>query len=263
MNTSTNVIKKNPTNATQVVISLEQQFILAKKINDFADVVCPFVNIDEVFYTKFVLPLNQLHRIQTLYEMIPEIAKYTVSDNMISFDCVRKLPNDMFGDAKSGYIHYTSIIEKKKQNQTEVIVEPKIVFQNIDEQKSQNIIFNQKIKFKSDYFKAFPIILKNGFIFTTVDKQNCQLFMSIMNPSERFVGDCSKYEINNLVQYLLPLWSIFDINISKNISIKLQEDFIGSLIEDITTPILITASYNLDKPEEITFRKIGKYVKIE
>lgn len=261
MNTS-NIIKKNTSNVTQAVISLDQQFILAKKMNDFVDIICPFTKIDGEFYTNFFLPLNQLHRIQALYEVMSDIAKYTVSDNMISFDCVRKLPDDMFGDAEAGYIHYTFMVEKKKQNQVEIIVEPQIVFQNI-ESEPITITFNQKVKFKSDYLKVFPIVLKSGFIFSTVDKQICRIFISVMKPSERFIGDCSKYEISNVIQYLLPLWSIFDINIGKNIYICLREDFIGDILKDISTPMLISASYNLDNPEIVTINKIGKHVKLE
>jgi len=259
---NTQSTKKNSPNITQAVISSDQQFILAKKMNDFTDVICPFVKIDNEYYTKFFLPINQLHRVQTLYEVISGIAKYTVSDNIISFDCIRKLPNDMFGDAEEGYIHYSSVIEKKKQNQTEVIVEPKLVFNNV---KNEPVVinFDQKVKFKSDYLKAFPIILKSGFIFSTVDQQSCQLFMSIIKPSEKIVGDCSKYEINNLIQYILPLWSIFDISISKNIQIKLREDFTKNLFKTANTPILISASYNLSNPETITITKIGNFVKID
>lgn len=256
------ITKKNPSNITQAVISSDQQFILAKKMNEFTDVICPFIKIDDEYYTKFFLPINQLHRIQTLYEVISGIAKYTVSDNIISFDCIRKLPNDMFGNSEEGYIHYTSVVEKKKQNQTEIIVEPKLVFNNIKTE-PMTITFDQKIKFKSDYLKAFPIILKSGFIFSTVDQQTCQLFMTIIKPSDRIIGDCSKYEINNLIQYILPLWSIFDIHIGKNIQIKLREDFIKNTFKNTNTPILISATYNLSNPENISLTHIGDFVKID
>jgi len=90
----------------------------------------------------------------------------------------------------------------------------------------------------------------------------CQLFISVINPKDLLVGECSKYEIINVIQYVLPLWPIFNINIGKNIQIKLQSDFIQDRYKDITSPILLYISYNLDKSEEITIAKFAQNVKI-
>lgn len=265
MNLSMNT-KRSQSNVTQAVISLDQQFILAKRNNDTTEIICPFYKLDDGFYyTKFFLSLGQLHRVQTLYETIPDIAKYTVSDNIISFDCVKKLPDDLFGSCDSGYIHYTSIIERKKGQETEISVEPKLVFEvpeNSTPISKHQITFDQKVKFKADFLKAFPVILKNGFIFTTVDKQTCQLYMSLMNPSQNFIGDCTKFEVNSLLQYLSPLWSIFHIDIDKNIKIYLRNDFIKDIFKEITTPILLHAKYELDKPSDITIIQMGEYVNV-
>jgi hypothetical protein len=136
-----------------------------------------------------------------------------------------------------------------------------MVFQLIDCE-PDTFIYNQKIKFKSDFLKAFPIILRPGFMFSTVDKTMCQLFVSVTNPKSLLIGECSKYEIINVIQYVLPLWPIFDINIGKTIQIKLQSDFIQDRYSNETSPILLYVSYNLEKPEEITIAKIAQNVNI-
>lgn len=253
--------KSISSNNTQAVISTDQNFILAKSIGSYTDIISPFKKIKENHYSsKFSLPINQLHRIQTLYESISSISQYTVIDNEIRFDCVSNLPTNMFGDSTEGYIHFSSIKQHKKDN-VEIIVDPKAVFQ-LTECDIETFTFNQKIKFKSDFLKAFPIILRNGFIFSTVNKSTCQLFISLLNPKQQIVGECSKYEIINVIQYILPIWPIFDIYIGKSVQIKIQQHFIKNRYSDNTTPILLYMSYNLDKPEEITITKFGKSVDI-
>jgi len=250
---------KNTTNSTQAVISTDQNFILAKNIGNFTDIVSPFKKIKDSFTSKFILPINQLHRIQTLYDSISSISQYTVIDNTIQFDCVSNLPSDMFGDATEGYIHFSAVKQHKK-DKIEIIVDPKLVFQLIDCE-PETFTFNQKIKFKSDFLKAFPIILRPGFMFSTVNKTTCQLFISVTNPKDLLIGECSKYEIINVIQYVLPLWPIFDINIGKTIQIKLQSEFIQGRYSDETSPILVYVSYDLDVPEKITIAKIANNVK--
>ena len=252
---------KSNTASTQAVISTDQNFILAKNIGTFTDVISPFKKINNHFTSKFTLPITQLHRIQTLYDSLSSLSQYTVIDQNIKFDCVSNLPPDMFGDATEGYIHFSAVKQNKK-DKVEVVVDPKLVFQLLDCE-PETFIYNQKIKFKSDFLKAFPIILRPGFIFSTVNKTMCQLFISIINPKEMLIGECSKYEIINVIQYVLPLWPIFDINIGKSIKIKLQSDFIQDRYKDDTNPILLYISYNLEKPEEITIGKIAQYVKVD
>lgn len=252
--------KSQSSNSTQAVISTDQNFILAKNIGNFTDIISPFKKTKDRYSSKFTLPISQLHRVQTLYDSISSISQYTVIDNMIKFDCVSNLPDDMFGDSTEGYIHFSAVKQHKKEK-FEIIVDPKMVFQLLDCE-PETFVYDQKIKFKSDFLKAFSIILRNGFIFSTVNKTICQLFISVMNPKEMFVGECSKYEIVNVIQYMLPLWPIFDINIGKSIHINFQSDFIKNRYSDETSPILLYISYNLDKPEEITIAKFAQNVQI-
>lgn len=263
MNLQTNTKRTQSNTVTQAVLSLDQQFILAKRNNEITDIVCPFYKMDGEYYSRFFLSLNQLHRIQTLYEIMPEVAKYTVVDNHIWFDCITRLPDEMFGGKDFGMLHYSSIVEKKKSNETELLIETKLVFEEIHKPINIPIIYDQKVKFKADFLKAFPIILKKGFIFTTVDKQTCNLYLTILNPSENLIGDCTKFEVNNILQYLMPLWSIFDINIKKDITINLRDEFLNDLFKTIDSPILIKATYELNKPTDITVTQIGNYVKID
>ncbi len=253
-------------NVLQAVINSDQKFILAKKINEISNIVCPFnKNEQNIYYTDFVISVNQIYRIYTLYEMITSgVALFTVSGNIITFDCTKKLPVDMFGDVTQGYIHYVSTIERNKEtNENEIIVEPRIVFDLSGEDKGLTfeVNFNQKIKFKTEYLKVFPSILKDGFLLVTVDQQNCNIFMSIIDPSKDLVGECSRFEINNVIQHILPLWSIFDISISKDAQIKLRSEFLPNELKQIDNPIMISARYNLSQPESITIKYMANGVR--
>lgn len=252
--------KKSNINLTQVMLSSDHQFILAKKIRDtITDVVCPFVKIDDNFYSKFFVQIGKLTKIQSLYELIPGVATYNVSDSIIHFDCIKRLPDDMFGAAENGFIHYTTVVEKKKQNEMEIGVEGKLTFNNIEPQK-YNINYDQKTKFKTDFLKTFPSILNHGFILVTIDKQICQIYFTVMNPSELYVGECSKFEVINIIQRILPLWSIFDVIVSNTYKIYLRKNFIRELFKNEKNPILLHASYNLEKTNEITLNKISEYI---
>lgn len=263
-------LQNSPLNLTQVVISSDQnRFIIARKSNDsITDIICPFTkseNKDE-FDANFILPINQLYRIQALFDIIPTVAKYTVINNMVKFNCLYNVPlgQQIDSNISDGFIHFV-LTQKKLDNQSkelETYFEPKLILSSIKNSISLPINYNQKIKFKSEFLKAFPIILRNGFIFSLFEKNRCQIFMTLIKPSERLIGDCSRFEICNTIQYILPLWPIFDINISKAIKIKLREDFIDDLFKNEKDPILIHASYNLDKTNEIKISKIGNNVAI-
>ena len=141
---------RNQGNITQAVISVDQNFILAKNINNFTDVISPFKKGKDHFSSRFILPINQLHRVNTLYESLSSISQYTVVDNTIRFDCVSNLPTDMFGDATEGYIHFSAVKQIKK-DKVEIEVDPKLVFQNV-EGEMHTFTRNHKIKFKSDFW---------------------------------------------------------------------------------------------------------------
>jgi len=254
------ITRPKPQNNTQAVISNDQNFILVKNIGNFTDIISPFKKIKDNYTSKFILPINQLHRVQALYDTLSNISQFTVVDDMIRFDCVNSLPSDIFGDSTEGYIHFSTVKHLKK-DKVEIFVDPKLIFE-ISDNEVETFTFNQKIRFKSDFLKAFPIILKPGFIFTTVNKTLCQMFISVTNPKEMLVGECSKYEIINVIQYILPIWPIFNITIDKNIQIRFQSEFIQSRYCNETSPILLYMSYNLDKPEIISITKFANNVAI-
>lgn len=259
-------VTRKQLNTTRTVINSDQEFIIVKRFNEMLDIVTPFIKINEQnkYSSNFKISLNQLHRIQTLYEMIISgLAKYSVFGNIISFDCCQELPLDMFGEATRGYIHYTAISHKNEENnQPEIIVEPQLVFESF-ETDPISIHYEQKIKFKAEQLKAFQTILKHGFILSTVGQEICKLFMTIWNPKDLLVGECTKYEVNNLIQYILPLWSIFEVNISKSVSIKLRPEFLPDQLKTYDQPIMLNAEYNLQNTNTIKIKQIGIYVKVD
>ena len=258
-------IKRNQS-TTQAVISADNNFILAKSIGNFTDVISPFRKVKgkEITYeSEFKLPSNQIHRVQTLYDTIP-LSQYTVRDDDIIFDCVSALPDDCFGDVDYGYIHFSEVRKGEKQKEKckeTYIVDPRVVFKII-EMEQYSTIFDQKIKFKSDFLKAFPAILKPGFMFSTVNKSECQLFITVMNPSKNFIGECSKFEIINVIQYLIPLWSIFNIYIGKDIKVYFRDEFLKDVYKNETSPSLLYIKYDLTDPTQITFGKFGEFINV-
>jgi len=61
----------------------------------------------------------------------------------------------MFGDASEGYIHFSAVKQVKK-DKIDVIVDPKLVFQSIEDE-AFTFTYDQKVKFKSDFLKAFQL----------------------------------------------------------------------------------------------------------
>ena len=100
-------------------------------------------------------------------------------------------------------------------------------------------------------------------MFSVVNKTTCKLYISVLNPSEGYIGESSRYEIINVIQYLMPLWPIFNIDISDSIKINFRQDFIQEYYKNEHEPILLLIKYSFDKPEEISMTKIGKNVFIE
>jgi hypothetical protein len=236
---------------------------LAKNIGNFTDIVSPFKKTnDGIVTSKFTLPISQLHRIQSLYGTIPT-SQYTVVDDNILFDCISTLPMDIFNEVDSGYIHFSTIKQHKNEN-VEIIVDPKLLFQYVvSEPIVCNFEYKDKIKFKSNFLKAFPVIFKSGFIFSLIDKSKCQLFISVENFKNGLVGECSKYEIINMIQYILPICPLFSIHIEKKSKIYLQSDFVKNIPYDDELPILLYIEYDLENLESITAMKVAQNVKID
>lgn len=251
--------KEKPKNLTQTVIAPDGNFILTKTINNFTDVICPFKKINNDYHTNILLPINQIYRIQALYDIIPYISKFIVVDDMVNFDCTQSLPTNMFGEATEGYIHFTIYVNRNKK-QIENYVDSKMVFQKNQSIEEINLEYDQNIKFKSNFLKVFPIILKEGIILTTIEKSKCQLYVTVKNPSDCFIGECSRYEIINMIQYTLPLWSIFNININKNVRIGFQKKFLAEYLQKFSEPIMLHLEYDLDNPKNIKIEVIGNRV---
>ena len=134
----------------------------------------------------------------------------------------------MFNNIDNGLImlNITSKNEKIKNtdNKYENILEvdDKLLLKNCTgDYKPIDIKIPNKFIFKTEDLKVLPVILYDGFILSITNEEESILYLSIKNPSENLIGQCSKKSAFNIVNYFYNIWPIFDINIRLKATIKL------------------------------------------
>lgn len=242
---------KKPSN--QVIISkIDDKFLIGKRFNKSIAVVSPFEKVEDTIISNFEVPNNRSRRVQILYNMIPRISKYSVSDDGVNFDCVQSISErtDIFNYVKNGvnqgFIHFDITSFRKREEgsnklTTYVDVNPRLMFAKLEDQEIIDDIVLEKLehKFKTLKFKAFSAILEKGFILCTVDKRYTTLYIVINKPDLDFVGNCVKKEISNIINNISPLWPIFRIaNKEKRLGLFLNES-ITKDYKHINCPILL------------------------
>lgn len=264
---------KKPSN--QIIFSkADDKFLIGKRFPRSIAVISPFDRIEDSFTSNFKAPNNRSRRVQILYNMIPKISQYSVSEVGVEFDCIKSISEntDIFSslgrDVNSGYIHFdvTSYKEKvndSKDTQTIIDVNPRLVFTKLqDQEMTEGTIEGLSHKFKTAKFKAFSVILEKGFILCSVDKYLTQLYVTVTSPKLMFIGNCVKYEISNITNNIFPLWPIFNINMNQSklglyMSNKILEDY-----RDVDQPILVKLEREIDSNEVFT-KCIGLFLKME
>ena len=245
--------EQNKSSLTQVVVSSDKTAFLITKVLTGTNIVCPFIKSEGEYFTNFSTPTNRVYRIQALYQAIPKLSTYSITDNIITFDCVNKLPSAAFKDVDNGIIHFNAI---DNEDSDDIEIDPKLVLKLV-EPESVEIRFDQPIKFKTKFLKVFPIILTNGFILSIVDRDECTIFITLNNPEKNFIGNCLRQEIINIIQNLIPIWPIFNINISKSTRIYIREQYLPNEFRKETNPILINLTYRFEDPKMATIMKIA------
>lgn len=258
----TNKLKK-PSN--QVIVSkFEDKFLIGKRFNRSIAVVSPFEKIEDIFVSNFEAPNNRSKRVQILYNMIPKISKYSVSDEGVTFDCVQSISEstDIFGNIKngvnSGFIHFDITSFKKKESDsgkltTYIDVNPRLMFAKLDDQEIIEIkLENLEHKFKTLKFKAFSVILERGFILCLVDRTYTALYLVINNPNTNFIGNCVKKELSNITNNISPLWPIFKIKMNQNKIGVFSEEIFTRDYKHINWPILLKCEREIDSNEIVS-----------
>ncbi len=264
---------KKPSN--QIIFSkADDKFLIGKRFPRSIAVISPFEKVDDTFTSNFRAPNNRSRRVQILYNMIPKISEYSVSEGGVQFDCIKSISDntDIFANlgntVKNGYIHFdvTSYKEKvkdSKDSQTVIDVNPRLVFTKLyDQEMTEGIIDGLSHKFKTSKFKAFSVILEKGFILCSVDKYLTQLYVTITSPKSMFIGNCVKYEISNITNNIFPLWPIFNINMNQSkLGLYMNNDILKDYA-DVDQPILVKLEREIDSNEVFT-KCLGMHVRLD
>jgi len=243
----------------QVIVSkTDDKFLIGKRFTRSIAVISPFEKVEDTFVSNFQAPNNRSKRIQILYNMIPKISRYSVSENGVHFDCIQAIDEstDIFEKSEeiveSGYIHFDVTTFKKRTEEnkrvtTFIDINPRLLFTKLpDQDQFEFKLKNINHKFKTIKFKAFSVILEKGFILCSVDKYTTCLYLTINRPDRNFIGNCIRKEINNITANISPLWPIFNINMNQNKLSVAVNDAITNYFKDVNTPILIKLEREID-----------------
>jgi hypothetical protein len=268
-----NTKPRKPNN--QVIVSkTDDKFLIGKRFTRSIAVISPFEKVEGEFTSNFQAPNNRSKRVQILYNMIPKISRYSVSEDGVTFDCLQSISEstDIFKSVNngidSGFIHFDVTSFKKKDEKTNklttfVDINPRLLFAKLEDQEEIEIKIKElNYRFKTIKFKAFSVILERGFILCSVDKNLTTLYITLNQPSQNFIGNCIKKEVNNITSNILPLWPIFNVNMNQNKLGVYIDDAISKDYKHVNSPILLKIERELEHDDAIA-SCIGYNLKLE
>ncbi len=248
----------------QVLVSEDyQKFIIVQKIKNNITVITPFEEMDNNNYSSnFILPENRTFRVSQLRNLIPKISKFTSYSDIVNIDCVETIDPDMFNGIKKGIIMLNVFSKNEKIKNTEDKYEnileanDKLLLTDCSSKyKSIDVKIPNKFIFETKELKVLPVILYDGFILSITNKEESTLYISLKDPKNNLVGQCSKKNAFNIINYFYNIWPIFDINIRMKATVKL---FLEGLPKfDVEKPILLKFTKKLND-ENATIEMIGE-----
>jgi hypothetical protein len=251
----------------QVLVSEDfQKFIIVQKIKNNTSIITPFEKLDDNNYSSnFILPENRTYRVAQMRNLIPKISKFTSYSDFVNLDCLENIEPSIFNNIEDGLIMLNIFSKNEKIKNTddkyENILEydDKLLLNNCEKSyKPVEINIPNKFIFKTDDLKVLPVVLYDGFILSITDENRSILYLSIKNPEENLVGQCSKKSAFNIVNYFYNIWPIFDINIRLKATVKLfLEDDKLNLTGN--KPILLKFTKDL-KDEKAIVEMIGETI---
>lgn len=259
--------KKKPALNQCIINENSDSFIIAKRFNKFTSIVSPFVFNDDLdeYNSNFTIRHIRAYRVQSLYNLMPKISKYSVEQDYIHFDCLHKLPKDVFEGYKSGLMHFymqnnSTNVENESGEQNEIInVDIKLLLKETENE--EDLIFNNtsKINFTTDHIKVFPIMLSKGFVLAVATQETCTLFLTLLDPISGFVGRCARKEIANITQNIFPIWPFFNITADESTNkIFLKKDMVNVIRESVDhTCVSLKMEYDFSDPSKIYIQKTG------
>lgn len=219
-------------NLTQTIISPDyKSLLICKKFPNSIGVISSFQRSGSSFESNLVIPKNRKHRIQRIYNIVPEVCSYKSFDDAIIADCILPISEnlDVFNDRpnlKTGLLHYDLAVETVQEDDKYAYVcdiNPRLLIQNYEHVESEE--YDIAIKpLVIDKIKIFTIVMVRGFITCIATTNNIILQMIICKPSENFVGICPDMDDQRkMLGNIKLMWPIFKTeNIKHSIKLHLK-----------------------------------------
>ena len=259
---------KQQTLTKTIVNESLDKFILIKTFQKSIGVISPFTKLENKFTSNFIVPRNRIHRIDEAIDTIPYSSSYELDDSdensNIEFDCIEEIDKrtDIFKQhriLKEGIFHFDMTISK--DNKVICGINPRLLISFNIEPREKKLEFDKIIEFKTNKIKIFSIIMTKGFIVCIANKESTNLFLTINNPKNTFVGNSLSENIKMLKNINL-LWPFFIFRQQKSsTSIHIKKKYLNNIIHDwydeYKYPIFMKFERNL-KEESFKVLDIGK-----
>lgn len=255
------------TQESQVLITPEKDnFIIAKKFSSIESgaigIISPFIKDGDFYDSNIQLPGNRSYRVQSFYELTNKIAEYTVNDEHVWIDCVNKIPQSTFNNIEHGIIHFdyrSTKFNRENPEENVIFVKKRMLLEYVKEPYSFEIETEvSSINFTTNLIKAFPIILKNGFMLSIIENNKALLYFTCINPNNSLVGFCIPSAGNLINKLITPIWDIFNINTESKdqLGVFINENFNEHILK-FDQNILVKMERDLDNPNIIDSKIIA------
>lgn len=262
----------------QTIKSANGKVLIAKrsesnKNNKHVIVVTPF-RVGDVFdddsksyESGLVFPQTLIHRIENVRKFIKPICKYSIrSDDTIDFDCVNGIPESVFRNYESGYIHFkyvNDIVDGKNSIQ----IQEKGIWGDFENIERIELEQTDKIRFKCTTLKLFPILMTKGFLLGVINPETAILYCTVSNTEKQYIGQLAdQYQMNNLVSNILPVFPLFSVNITERTAhcfLKNNPVLKKAMITTGKKELLLRFSYNFSDVKNVTCEIIGHNDEVE
>lgn len=258
-------------NLTQTVISPDyQSLMICKKFPNSTGIISTFQRNGSSFESHLIIPKNRHHRVQRIYNMVPEVCSYKTYNDSIMADCILPISEnlDIFNDRtylKTGLLHYDLVVETVQEEDKQACVcdiNPRLLIHNYDniETEQCDIVIKPLV---IDKIKIFTIVMVRGFMTCVATTSRVILQMIICKPSENFVGICPDMDDQRkMLGNIKLMWPIFKTeNVKHSIKLYLKSKTF-QLSNRKNHPIFIQLSRKLnDNKTQIDYIGESVYIK--
>ncbi len=213
-------------NNIQIIVDDNDQFIMVEKYGNKIRMLTPFEECCDEYITNITVPQNRHFHLEKIYKVIPQFCRIEEIQSEIDIDCCHSFEDNFFGKIKKGItmVNISNTFNQDVYNADDVLMLKccKNKYQPINIK-----MFDDNImKFRQNSLKILPIILYDGFIFSTTNHIKTVLYMSVQKPHQNIIGKCSKMHSFKIKNYFKNIWDIFKIQTTKNkATIKFNLDY--------------------------------------